>query len=126
MINEQIMHLVKQLSKKEKMQEYQHIKDTYSVGAKTTMLRDDIRDKIFELLYADFPFLEKFDESNDLEVIHLGQQELVDFSATLIKEFSLEDIEFSEIKEWEVVADIINTVDLQLSESYINGFEPEV
>ena len=116
MINEQIMHLVKQLSEKEKMQEYQHIKDTYNVGATKAMLRDDIRDKIFELLHVDFPFLEKFEEGDDLSVMHLGQQELVDFSETLLQEFELQDIDFAEIKEWETVADIINTVDLELSE----------
>jgi len=87
------------------------------VVKEASMLRDDIRDKVTELLIQDFTWLEgsnegKVEETDELQKrLSLDAVDITAFSDTLIREFDLGSIEFSKVMEWEIVEDIVDYIE---------------
>jgi len=82
------------------------------------MSRNDIKEKILKLLYAKYNhYYVTVSEDNNLQkTLNLDGVDITDFATTLEKEFELEEIEFSDIMEWQTIKDIINYIEDQLEE----------
>lgn len=114
-----IDNLVVQLSPREQKTLSEHIQRQYSVdhSKENKVFRDDIKDKVIELLKIEYRELEnvRVDNFSTLEK-HLGLDavDITSFADTLIQEFELEGIEFSAIMEWQAVKDIVEYIENSL------------
>jgi acyl carrier protein len=94
------------------------------------MLRDDIRDKVIELLHGDFQWINKVVlKENTILLIDLDidSLDIVEFSQTLEFEFDINFISPDDISKWITVKDIVDYIEQNLEKEmpYISGFEPE-
>lgn len=110
-MNEKLLNLIKQMSDSEKQILYDDIKNNYCLEEKTGMLRDDIKFKITELLEVNCTRLKEVQEDDDLQELELDAVDITAFADTLLIEFGLEQIEFSEIMKWQTVKDIVNYIE---------------
>ena len=114
-----IDNLVVQLSPREQKNLSEHIQRQYSItySKENKVFRDDIKDKVIELLKIEYRELEnvRVDNFSTLEK-HLGLDavDITSFADTLIQEFELEGIEFSAIMEWQAVKDIVDYIENSL------------
>ena len=111
-MNKRILNLVKQMGEEDKKHLYQRIQSEYALKEKNGMLRDDIRDKIFEIikmLFADYKFVVQ--EHLSFAELNMDAIDVTALVDAIMKEFDLEAIEFSNIMEWQRVADIINYIE---------------
>jgi len=79
-----------------------------------TMMRDDILYKITELLHVEFVHIgwDNVDEGATLkEDLVLDSSDIKSFSNILIKEFDLNDIEFSNVMKWTTVEDVVDYIE---------------
>ena len=107
-LNGKILNLVKQMSEDEKQSLLTYIKRQYMLEEKTGMLRDDIRDRVFEiikLLFADDSF--EVQEHFNFIDLTMDAKDVTELSDALSREFELEDIPFAEVMEWQRIKDII-------------------
>ena len=113
MSKKKIDNLVKQLSESELEILAGYIERQYAVEFKGEVVRDDIRDRVIELLLREFVYLEpNFDEDSLLEKdLVLDAVEITGFAETLVEEFELEGIEFAEVMRWTMVKDIVNYIE---------------
>ena len=111
MINK-ILNLVKQMGEDDKKHLFQRIQREYCLEEKTDMLRDDIRDKVFDLITANFtcPRFIVQEHYNWIE-LNMDAIDVTALSDMLIIAFELEQIEFAKIMEWQTVADIVNYIE---------------
>ncbi len=127
----EIVNLVKQMTEDDKKELLRYIKGQYTLEERSGMLRDDIADRVFELiklLFADDKFA--MHESFTLVELDMDATDVQELKETIEIDFDLESIDFSRVMEWQKVKDIIDTVDdiLICAESdtpFINGFEVE-
>ena len=108
---EKITNLVKQMHKAEQKELLQHIEAQYGLEEKNGMLRDDISFKIRELLEANHTWLKEVQEEDNLQELDLDAVDITAFADTLLLEFELDQIEFSQIMEWPTVKDIVNYIE---------------
>jgi len=108
---DKITNLVKQMSEDEKESLHSHIRRQYALEEKTGMLRDDIIDKVIELIQINFVWISSLEEKDNLEIQNLMVSDLIDFSTELEKEFEIENIALSETMQWITVADIVNYIE---------------
>lgn len=119
-MKQKINNLMNQLSVNELDDLFVHIKRQYAVEEKDSMLRDDIRDKVVELLQATFSWITVVDEDTDYFSLALGSQEIVEFCVVLLENFELEHVELAKMMEWQTVKDIVDYIEDNLEQS-----EPE-
>ena len=126
-MTQKIVNLVKKLSKEERIELHTKIKRDYALEDGETMLRDDIKDKVIELMKIDFNTLEEVKESDYFRDIGLEAMDIVAFADVVVKNFGLEDIEFSNIMAWQTVKDIVNCVEdrLEYIDADFRGVEDE-
>lgn len=110
-MTDRINNLVKQMSDVDKKHLFEKIKDDYCLKEKNGMLRDDISLKIRELLEIEHTWLRSTVEEDTLEELDLYQADITLLVVTMIKEFELEEIEFSTIMEWTTVKDIVDYIE---------------
>jgi len=123
---EKIVNLVKQLTEEEKTELREHIKRKYVVEEKEGMLRDDIKDKVIDLMLIEFVSVKEVKESSYFTDLKLEAMDIVAFADIVIKSFGLDNIPFSNVMAWQTVKDIINQVEDVLEEKpFISGFEVE-
>jgi len=102
--------LINQLEPSEKVELAQHIRKKYGIGMEE---EEDIKNKVIKLLRREFAWIEpeKIKRSHRLEQdFALNASDVSDFANTLLKEFDLEGIPFSEVKSWATVRDIVNYI----------------
>lgn len=103
------------------------------------MFRDDIKDRVIELMHERFSWLN--DDEDDIEDgisarIHCEYETFEDLvlDRDMIREFAdevlplnfeLEHIDFARVMEWQRVKDIVDYLEDNLEKPYISGFEPE-
>lgn len=130
MINK-IVKLLEQLKPNELRHLHDKIEADYSLGELWTvkkkkekaMLRDDIRDQLFELLKANFVWIthvelcEKHELRKDLTILQVDLNEFSDYIENL---FDLEFISPDAVSKWNTVADIVNYIEDNL-EGKANG-----
>ena len=110
---EKINNLLRQLSEAEQKELLCHIKRQYALDFKEgCMLRDDIRDRIFELIRSLFTLEVK--ESMSFEELELDAVDITALADALLLEFELEQIEFANIMEWQKIQDIVSYIDIAL------------
>jgi len=127
----EIINLVKQMVEEDKKELLRYIKGQYTLEEREGMLRDDIQQRIFELiqiLFADDKFV--MHESFTLVELDMDAIDVQELKETIELDFELETIDFARVMEWQRVKDIIDTVDdiLICAESdtpFISGFEVE-
>ena len=114
-MTEKLKNLIDQLSPSEHIALAEHIERQYAVEFKDKkIIRDNIKSKVIELLRREFAWIEpeEINESHRLEKdFALGASDITDFTNTLLKEFDLEGIPFSEVMKWQTVEDIINHIE---------------
>jgi acyl carrier protein len=110
---EKINNMLRQLSEAEQKELFEHIKRQYTLDFKEgCMLRDDIRDRIFELIRSLFTLEVK--ESMTFRELDLDVVSITALTDAIIKEFDLEEIEFADMMEWQKIQDIVSYVDTSL------------
>ena len=127
----EIINLVKQMAEEDKRELLLYIKGQYTLEERKGMLRDDLRDRIFELikmLFADDSFM--MHESFNFVDLNMDATDVQELKETIELDFELEPIDFARVMEWQKVKDIIDTVDdiLICAESdtpFSSGFEVE-
>jgi len=112
-MGKRIENLINQLSESDQKVLADYIEGQYCVEfiGDGKMLRDDISIKVTESLQAEFNWIShaEISESHNLQRdLTLDAVCITGFAELLVKEFSLEDIEFSNIMEWLTVKDIID------------------
>lgn len=115
MSNKKINNLVNQLSPSEQKQleEYLEIQYAVNFSEEQRMYRDDIKDRVIELLTA-ISWKEVKEESLLEKELELDTVDLAGFSETLLEEYDLEEIEFSALMEWTTVKDIVDYIEIAL------------
>ena len=113
MSKEKIDNLVNQLSASEHIALAEYIERQYAIEYKGEgVLRDDIRDRIFELIKSNFTSLKFIVQEHytwmDME---MNPDEVNALSEMLMIEFGLESIEFSRVMEWQRVSDVISYIE---------------
>lgn len=125
MINK-IVKLLEQLEPNELRHLHDKIKADYSLGELWTvkkkkekgMLRDDIRDKVLELILENFQWTSGLNETDKLvdpEV--LDSLDVVELSSYIEKEFDLDFISPDDIFKWNTVVDIVNYIEDHIGDS---------
>lgn len=77
-----------------------------------SMLRDDIRDKVFELLLMQFEWISpQVMETSTLKQIEIDSSDAAELSLTLEEEFDIEFISSDQILKWKTVKDIIDYIE---------------
>ena len=101
------------------------------------MHRDDIKDKVIELLQEQFPWLNDDEDNEDgisntvkseyesFDALGLSRDDVREFTEVLLENFELEHIEFSKVMEWQRIKDMVDYLEDSLTEPYISGFEVE-
>ncbi|MFA5669885.1 MAG: hypothetical protein WCX83_00335 [Candidatus Cloacimonas sp.] len=86
------------------------------------MHRDDIKDKVIELLQEQFPWLNDDEDNEDgisntvkseyesFDALGLSRDDVREFTEVLLENFELEHIEFSEVMKWQRVKDVIGYI----------------
>jgi len=111
-VTKKIINLVKQLEPGEKQALFEHIQRQYIREEKDGMLRDDIAEKITQLLQQDFSWIEEeLIEETDLQAVGLDKDCITTFGNILLQEFDLDYIEFSKVMEWTTVKDIVSYIE---------------
>jgi len=112
-MNTKLQNLINQLSPTEQQRLIKHLEREYELKFKgSNMLRDDIKDKVVEIIKADFAepsFVVQ--EHNTWVDLNLDAVDVVGLSEVLLKEFELEEIPFSRVMGWETVSDVIGTIE---------------
>ena len=84
------------------------------------MLRDDIKDKVIELLHEHFPWLKDDEDTEDgisntvksecesFDALGLSRDDVREFTEVLLENFELEHIEFSKVMEWARIKDMVD------------------
>ena len=109
---QEIINLVKQLPEDDKKELLTYIKGQYTIEERKGMLRDDIKDRIFELIKLHFAtgnFTVK--EEYSFKDLYIDSTVLAALCEIIENDFEIEPIEFSRAMEWQRVKDIIDTVD---------------
>ena len=110
---EELSNMVRQLSEDEQAKLVKHIKRQYALDFKEgCMLRDDIRDRIFELIRSLFTLEVK--ESMSFEELGLDAVDITALADALLLDFELEEIEFASVMEWQKIQDIVSYIDITL------------
>jgi len=114
-----IDNLVRQLSEKEQQILLEHIEGQYSVEFKGKgMLRDDIKDKVIELMYSLYEWVAVAEIKEDYSLEGLCIDTEVELLSTAIEnEFNIEYINPDNIQRWETVKDVVSYIE--------NNFESE-
>ncbi len=110
-MTKKLKNLIDQLSESEKKVLYEHIKNQYAVEERVSMLRDDIKDKVIELLKVEFIHVEGVCERASFHSLSLESMDVMAFSETLVQEFNLEAISLSQVMQWQTVKDIVSYLD---------------
>ena len=76
------------------------------------MLRDDIRDSVFELIRSLFTLEVK--ESMTFEELELDAVDITALADALLVEFDLEEVEFASVMEWQKIQDVVSYIDITL------------
>ena len=76
------------------------------------MLRDDIRDRVFELIRSLFTLEVK--ESMTFEELELDAVDITALADALLVEFDLEEVEFASVMEWQKIQDVVSYIDITL------------
>lgn len=116
-----IENLLKQMSKSEQTDFYLFMKHEYCLEEKEGMLRDDISDKVVELLFGNFAWLESVKPEWSTEEKTFVQLQLDTFNVSflcsiLVEAFGLEPIDVSVMKSWTKVKDIVDYIEDNLGE----------
>ena len=110
---EKINNLLRQLSEDELKSLVEYLERQYTLDFKEgCMLRDDIRDRIFELIRSLFTLEVK--ESMSFEELELDAVDITALADALLLEFELEEIEFASMMEWQKIQDIVSYIDITL------------
>jgi len=110
-VNNKILNLVKQMPEEDKIHLLEKIKRDYCLEEKKGLLRDDIKNIIFELIYERFGWIAVVKEASIFNDINLSSYEIQELVLDLIKSFSLENINLCHIKEWSTVKDIVDYIE---------------
>ena len=113
-MNEKLNNMIRQLSSSEQKTLEDYLERQYSVEFKGDgMLRDDIKDKTLELLQIEFNWIcSNINEEMTLQKdLTLDAVDITAFADTLLKEFELEEIPFSNVMEWVTISDIVSTIE---------------
>lgn len=111
-MNEKILNLVKQMSESEKQTLLTHIKRQYALEEKTSMLRDDIQDKVFDLITSNFTdprFIVQ--EQYSWVEMNMDTVDVAALSEMIIVVFELDGIEFSDIMKRQTLKDVITYIE---------------
>ena len=110
---EKINNLLRQLSEDELKSLVEYLERQHTLDFKEgCMLRDDIRDRVFELIRSLFTLEVK--ESMSFEELELDAVDITALADAILMEFELEEVEFANIMEWQKIQDIVNYVDITL------------
>lgn len=83
---------------------------------------ENVKNRVIELMQKHFSWLSDDEDTpigvtnkitsqcETFDALGINRDELVEFVDVLIKEFDLEDIEFSEVMKWQRVKDVINYI----------------
>jgi len=116
-----IINSLDKLSKGELKALWQHILFQYvpDIGEKEDeILRDDIKDKVVELLLIEFCWKdEKIIELTSFLDKDTSLDEGVEFSEVVSKEFELDYISPDSVARWETVKDIVDYIEDNIGES---------
>lgn len=111
-MNNKILNLVKQMSEREKQSLFDYIKRQYALKEKTGMLRDDIKDKVFDLInstFVDPKFM--LQEHHTWVDITMDAEDVIALSEMIMIEFELDSIDFSEVMKWQTLKDVITYIE---------------
>jgi len=118
MIKKQIVDSLEKLSRGELKALWQHIQFQYvpDFGEKEDeMLRDDIRDKIIELLYTEFDWLKQYApidlETSAFEDLDIDTLNIVEFSSTIEAEYEIGFISPDYYTKWSTAEDIVGYIE---------------
>jgi len=73
------------------------------------MLRDDIKDKVIEIIETLFDIT--VEEKDSFRELDFDAIDITEISEALITVFEIDEIKFATVMEWEKVSDIIGTVE---------------
>jgi len=115
MTKKQIVDSLDKLSKGELKALWQHIQHQYvpDFGEKEDeMLRDDIRDKVFDMINADFvePRFIAQEQYNWIE-LNMDANDVNVLAIFLEKEFDIDFINPDDINKWQTVSDIVDYIE---------------
>jgi len=116
-VNNKILNLVKQMPEEDKIHLLEKIKRDYCLEEKKGLLRDDIKNIIFELMYERFNWIVVVEEKTEFNILALSIDEIQELVVDLIKSFDLESIDLRYIKEWSTVKDIVDYIEDNIGES---------
>jgi len=128
-MNEKIENMVNQLSENEKQELAQYIERAYAVDfTGDKMLRDDIKDKLIELIQVEFSGTQFIEEKSELEVFEIDSLDRITLASEIENEFDIDFISPDHTSGWNTVKDIVSHIETALEEKefHISGFEPEV
>ena len=119
-MSKKIEKLVKKLSDSEQKELQEYIERHYEVNFIGEVMRDDIRDKLIEVIHAEHTHLDKLEiyEEHDLKKhLSLDAAEVTSIAVELESEFEIEEIPFARVMEWTLVKDIVDYLETALEES---------
>ena len=83
---------------------------------------ENVKNRVIELMQKHFSWLSDDEDTptgvtnkitsqcETFDALGISRDELLEFVDVLIKEFDLEDIEFSEVMKWQRVKDVVNYI----------------
>jgi len=83
------------------------------------LIRDDIKDKVIELLLIEFPSQKEVNERTYFKDIDLEAMDIRAFADTIAKEFEIEEIPVCQVMQWQTVKDIVCYLDNALEDATI-------
>jgi len=92
------------------------------------MIRDDIKNKVVELLHREFDVAVVANEEDSFDTLGLDAVDITAFADDLVREFGFTTVPFSRIMKWDCVGDIVDFVEDTLkcaSKTFIPAFEIE-
>lgn len=117
-MNKELKNQISQLSESEQKTLSEYLKRQYAVEFKGEgMLRDDIRDIIFDFIKSEFTdprFIVQ--EQYRFADIEMSPDAVNALSEMLIDKFELHSIEFSRVMEWQKVSDVIDYIETALED----------